>query len=377
MGSVGVVHPGIKGKGGAESVCLHSIEALQDEHEITLYTNIYPDFDGLNEYFGTSVSEESLTVQSPSRLGSQIESLTSNRVGLLRRALLNRAVKHRSKNHDLMMSTKNEVALPGKTIQYIHYPFMYREGADSVSPSLSRSVYDVACRVLSGVDRQILSSNSCYVLTNSLWTSKVVQKTYDVEPEVVYPPVKSIYRGKHTWSEREDGFVSVGRFEQSKNTLLAIDVLRRLVDDGFDVHLHLVGSSLDNEYSRQVERAAESNDFVHIEGSVSREKLKRLLQTHKYGIHTKPFEHFGIVVAEMVSAGMIPFVPHQGGQVEIIDSDSRISYDPQSDVAGVISKVLSDERLQREIRSELPCVDERFGTERFKQQIQSIVESVL
>lgn len=41
----------------------------------------------------------------------------------------------------------------------------------------------------------------------------------------------------------------------------------------------------------------------------------------------KENKHFGIVVAEMVAAGMIPFVPNSGGQTEIVNENPRSSFD--------------------------------------------------
>jgi glycosyltransferase involved in cell wall biosynthesis len=114
-----------------------------------------------------------------------------------------------------------------------------------------------------------------------------------------------------------------------------------------------------------------------LEGKIPREHLVDLLTTHRYGIHGMEYEHFGIAVAEFLAAGMIPFVPNSGGQVEIVDRHDAVTYDSVDEVVAKADQVLSSPEQQWSIRSELPDVERRFGPERFKRQIQSVVAYAL
>jgi hypothetical protein len=82
MAEVLVIHRNLMIKGGAEAVCMNAIEALQEDHSVTLVTTIKPDIDELNEYYQTTVLEESLAIDvffpgysSVSRLPVDIELL--------------------------------------------------------------------------------------------------------------------------------------------------------------------------------------------------------------------------------------------------------------------------------------------------------------
>lgn len=374
MSSVGIIHPGIDGRGGAENVCLNTIEALQDSYEITLYTNTIPDLGELNSYFDTDVSSCAVDVVVPNRLGNLLESLSPHRLGMLRRALLNRAIQEYVSSEDIVISTKNEFQLPSGSIQYVHYPFVYRKIIEGDQYSRIKSVYDSVTRRLANVNQEVLSDQ--HIITNSEWTREVIEDFYGVEATVVYPPVRPINSNVEL-GERESGFVSVGRVEPHKRTLMAIEIIDKLVNSGFNTHLHLVGAHTNREYSRRVQEASKGKDHIRIEGEVKRSRLEQLLRTHQYGIHTKAAEHFGVVVAEMLSAGMIPFVPNSGGQVEIVGFDPRVLYDSQEEAVQRVSKVLSDVSLRRSVKESLPDVQSRFGPERYRKEIAFIVDSVL
>ncbi|WP_222915013.1 hypothetical protein [Natrinema sp. SYSU A 869] len=53
MAEIGVVHMDLMSKGGGEAVNMNVLEALQDDHDVTLLTLTDPDLDELNAYFNT------------------------------------------------------------------------------------------------------------------------------------------------------------------------------------------------------------------------------------------------------------------------------------------------------------------------------------
>jgi len=59
---IAVLHNTLDLRGGADAVCLHVCEALQADHEVTLFTLSRTGVDELNELFGTDVS---VTVERP------------------------------------------------------------------------------------------------------------------------------------------------------------------------------------------------------------------------------------------------------------------------------------------------------------------------
>jgi glycosyltransferase involved in cell wall biosynthesis len=255
---------------------------------------------------------------------------------------------------------------------------MDRAGADEAKPdSKLHHVYDMISFSIAGFDRSNSIDHSSLFLTNSNWTAQVFQDAYGVEPQVLYPPVKADGINGFHWPDREKGFVSVGRIEESKNLGRSIEIVRNLNERGHDVHLHIIGSANDGEYSREIKESSNKYDYIRFEGEVSRSRLEELLASHKFGLHAKDHEHFGIAVAEMVSAGMIPFVPDSGGQVELVNSQGAVLYDDKSDAIEKISSVFNDPDLQQEIRKSLPDIDEDFGATRFRNEVKTIVNMEL
>jgi hypothetical protein len=114
-----------------------------------------------------------------------------------------------------------------------------------------------------------------------------------------------------------------------------------------------------------------------VEGYVERPHLIELVETHRYGIHGRSHEHFGISIAELVAGGAIPFVPSGGGQVEIVDRTPHLVYESIQDAVRKIGAVVADTALQEELRSMLWENRTRFSTVRFHDEIRRTVVGLL
>ena len=56
----------------------------------------------------------------------------------------------------------------------------------------------------------------------------------------------------------------------------------------------------------------------------SRDEVRALMATHRYGIHGMREEHFGMAPAELARAGCIVWVPRGGGQMEIVGAGAGV-----------------------------------------------------
>ena len=86
--------------------------------------------------------------------------------------------------------------------------------------------------------------------------------------------------------------------------------------------------------------AASLGSWIEFRHDLSRDEVKTLMATYRYGIHGMREEHFGMAPAEMVRAGMIVWVPRGGGQVEIVGADPALAYDTDEHAADSISRVV-------------------------------------
>jgi len=356
---IAVLHNTLDLRGGADAVCLHVCEALQADHEVTLFTLSRTDIDDLNDLFGTDVS---VTVERPlaGRRLADCFAAVAPVVGPqlpLRSVLLVTAFRRRAHAFDLAVSTANEMALPLPSIQYVHFP----QFAQYHCPAGGFDRWNRLWSRLAGPGRELPTDAT--VLANSDWTADVVAATYDRRPTVLAPPVDSIPPAC-PWDERERGIVTVGRLAPDKRPLAAIEVVDAVREHGHDCHLHLVGSAASayRQYVEQVEAAARDRSYVTLEREVSRERLEHLLGSHRYGLNTKRREHFGMALAECVAAGMLTFAPDSGGQRDVVGDERRL-FTSLDDAAARIARAI--ERDERPSSSR-----ERFDSARFHEAVR-------
>ena len=374
MGRVAVAHTDLTAKGGAEGVCVNTIEALQDDHDVTLVTLTDPDLAELNRYYDADVT--GVEVRSAPTLSALLDRVDDPLYNL-RLALLNRLVRRREDEFDAVVGTDNELSVRSPCVQYIHTPRFGRlvttkrvgeDGfVDHLYDRLSHRVgdYDAA---------QVRSSR---LLTNSRFMANIVQDAYGVRPRVVAPPVDTAGFRDTPWEEREAGFVTIGRLAAYKNVETTIRIVDGVRERGHDVHQHIVGPSYDPEYHRRIRSLAEDRDHVHLDGELSRAELVRRVSAHRYGLHGKRNEHFGMVVAEIAGGGAIPFVPDSGGQREIVGRNRHQRYATREEAVEKIDAVLSDGRLQQHLRTTREEIERRYGRERFQETIREVVDEAL
>ncbi|WP_134668484.1 glycosyltransferase [Halorussus marinus] len=368
MARLAVVHNTLDLRSGADAVCLHVCEALQEVHDVTLFTLSHPPLAGLNRLFDTDAA---VPVRTPpgDRLLGRAFATAADRAGPLlavRSVLLDRFFRRHADGYDAAVSTANEFAPPIPSVQYVHYPqFNGRAVGDEDAPRL-----DALWSRLAGVGGGRLPGDATLV-ANSSWTADVVAERYDRRPAVVHPPVDPITGGAD-WADRENGVVVAGRIAPDKRTLDAIRIVDAVRERGPDLHLHVVGSAAPayRSYVERVERAAAARSHVTVETDVPRGRLETLLTTHRYGLNAKPDEHFGMTVAEYVAAGMVAFAPDSGGQRDVLAGEDRRLYESAPDAAAKLSAAVESDARPSLAR-------DRFASERFHRRLRDLVAETL
>ncbi|BCX14738.1 MAG: mannosyltransferase [Patescibacteria group bacterium] len=170
------------------------------------------------------------------------------------------------------------------------------------------------------------------VIVNSLFTKRFVDKEYEIDSTVVYPPV-DVDRFKPR-EKKENIILSVGRFsqlKQAKNQHILAETFAQMVRDGLrGWKLVLAGGSEvgSSDYLKQI-RKISSGYPIEIWESPSFESLVDLYgkssifwSASGYGIDDEKqperVEHFGIVVVEAMASGCVPLVYNAGGHREIV-----------------------------------------------------------
>jgi glycosyltransferase involved in cell wall biosynthesis len=202
-----------------------------------------------------------------------------------------------------------------------------------------------------------------------------VRQSLGVDARLLYPPV--LDPGPlPAWKDRRTAFLSLGRISPEKDYERSMRILSRVREHVPDLTFTIVGTwdRYGYSYVRHLQRVAASlGSWITFRSNLSREELRSLIATLRYGIHAMGEEHFGMAPAEMVRAGMIVWVPRGGGQVEIVGDEPPLSFGTDEDAIEKIQAVLASPAEQERLRAYLKTQAERFGTERFVREVRDIV----
>lgn len=352
--------------GGAEAVGLWMIQALMDKYDITLFTVGSINIQKLNSMYGTNISTENIKIHQlvPKYLTKTCYFLIANsqhcRHFFLH--LLLREFKKHCHLYDLSMSGYNAIDMGRKGIQYIHWPGVFEE----------IKFY----HKLSNFSEESLRQNISLVNSEAIF--KRVEKAYNIDATVLFPPVV-IPIQYIPWEEKEDSFICSGRIVKAKEPHRAIKILKRVREAGFDIKLHITGGGggiYGWQYKRTINKlVAENSSWITLHENRPYEEYATLLSRCKYGIHYKK-EPFGISIAEMVKAGAIPFVRSIGGQVEIVgDRNQELLFNSEDEAVEKIIATLKDENQQKQLIASLDDRKYLFSTEKFISDIQGVVDT--
>ena len=378
MKRVLLVQPSLQPPGGGNGVAAWMVQALAPHHRITILTWQPVEVAAIDRFFGTNLAAanfDGITVPSWWRTASRLLPIPGM---LLRLSLLMRRAREISAGFDVIIGAQNEMDFGRRGIQYIHYPTYLRPRPDVdlrwYHTPIGLAAYYRAADAIAGFSVERMKRN--LTLVNSEWTGMQVQRLLGIASRTLYPPVVDP-APPAPWQERRDGFLVVGRISPEKEYERVMDILARVRVRHPDVTLTIVGT-WDRHARSYLERlqtkAGGAGSWIAFNNNLSREALRRLMATHKYGIHAMREEHFGMAPAEMARAGCIVWVPRGGGQMEIVAGEPALTFDSDDDAVAKILRTLDDAAEQARLRDHLMASSGRFSTERFVREVQTLVE---
>ncbi|MBX7185732.1 MAG: glycosyltransferase family 4 protein [Vicinamibacteria bacterium] len=371
------VQPSLQPPGGGNGVAAWMIQALRDEHDLTVLTWAEVRLDEVNRHFGTALRPgDARFLRAHPRLAGMLDLLPTP-TDLLKTALLMRAGRGRAPAFDLAISGNNEADLGDRALQYIHYPRYQRPrpGADLRwfhAASVLRAYYRLA-DAASGISFERMRANR--TLVNSGWTGRLVKSLHGIDAVTLHPPVSA--PAPVEWEAREDAFLCLGRISPEKEIEKVISILERVRARGHEVALTIAGGRGPFAYMREIHARVESRaPWARLLVDLDRGAWNRLIASSRYGIHGMSEEHFGMAPAEMVAAGCLVFMPGGGGQGEILDGDPRLLYSSEQDAVEKIDRMLRSKELQTEAREALARKGELLGVEAFCSRLRAIVSEI-
>ena len=229
------------------------------------------------------------------------------------------------------------------------------------------------------------------VVSISEYSREWVQRWWDIDTEVLYPPVTM-----HVATEKEPMILNVGRFfaadrGHSKKQLELVRAFRDLCDGGVrGWTLHLAGgcSPDDQDYLDTVRREASGYPVeLHIDRpGAELEALygRASIYWHASGLgedeerHPDRMEHFGITTVEAMSAGAVPVVIGKAGQIETVRHGiDGFHFQHVDGLVALTRQLVDDPLLVERMRASGTVRAQGFSPEAFAANLWAIVERVL
>lgn len=380
MKRVLLVQPSLQPPGGGNGVAAWALQALVSTHRVTVLTWREVSVEPINRFFGTQLRASDFASLVVPRGWTVLPDRLPTPAALLKLALLMRYTRRLSADFDVILGLHNETDYGRRGIQYIHYPTYLRPrpAADwrwYHQPQAVLGAYYALTDRLAGFSLERVKAN--VTLVNSDWTGEHVRRFLGGHPRTVYPPVADPGAGR-PWAERAPHFLAIGRIAPEKEFEKVMRIVARVRAHGHDAQLTIVGTS-DRHTARYLaglqSQARSLGSWIRFRENVSRDELRQLMGSHRYGLHGMQEEHFGMAPAELARAGVVVWVPAGGGQVEIVDGEPALVYRSEEDAAAKIAAVLSDPAAQERLRQGLAARAERFSTARFMREINEVVDT--
>lgn len=378
-----IAHPWM-GRGGSEATAMWSLHALQDIAKVSFTTASPVEWDKLNATYGTSVVPEKVTLLQAPRLPGVA---TGTKLAFWQRAYFERFCQTLPDDYDVCISAYNPIRFSQPAIQLIG-DFSFDEGArldlyptasDQAHhrPSLLRRLYLSFGDQLAGRGDGGIAGPGDLIVSNSKWTAEEMDQRFAIpDSPILYPPASS-HEVEGKQSRDPLGFVCMGRIMPEKEVESIIAILDRVREAGYPVTLDLAGQFGADPYSKRIARMAkERADWIRTPGFFGPKEKQEVFATRTYGMHGCRVEAFGIAIAEMAGAGLLPFVSSEGGVKEIVGLQELIYADIEDAAAKVISRIKQPESLEG-MRRALQERVTRFRPEFFSQTLVRIVQDFL
>lgn len=378
MKRVLLVQPSLQPPGGSNGVAAWILQALVAEHRVTVLSWQPVEIEPINRFFGTHLQRSGFaTIEVPRAYRALADHLPVP-AHLIKMSLLMRHTRTVSAGFDVVFGVHNETDYGRRGIQYVHYP-TYLRPRPTVDlrwyhpPQAGLDLYYAIADRIAGFSIERMKAN--LTLVNSNWTGEQVSRLLGVPARTLYPPVVDPAPGL-AWEDRRNGFLAVGRISPEKEYERVIAILARVRAQVPGITLTIVGTAdrHTRRYRASLEALAQSTGpWIDIRENLSRDDLRGLMASHRYGIHGMREEHFGMAPAELARAGAIVWVPRGGGQMEIVGNEPALIYGSDDQAVAQIVATLGNALEQRRLRELLAVTTERFSTAHFTQQVRDIV----
>lgn len=360
------------GRGGAEIDALSVLHALREEFDLTLVTRGGWDPEALGRLSGLDLRPVAIRPTPFSHL------LAGRKAGAIWHGLFCRWCRRIAADYDLSISLSGCLDWGRPAIHRLSdvlwHPELRARFAEPQPASAARRALQVVGRGVEGRSGRAPTREDLF-LANSRWTAQVSAPFCTRRPVVLYPQVAPVAQPAD-WTSRSTDFICLGRIAPEKRIETVIEILQ-CVRTRFPVRLHLAGPCDTPGYGRAIwELCRCHGEWIVDHGLLEADAKRRLLDSCRFGLSACIRESFGLATAEMMAAGVVPFVPRQGAQAELVEDASLIYHDRDEAVDRILT-VLSSTRLETLLHHAVLRRAETFHAPVFARRVREAVRAEL
>jgi glycosyltransferase involved in cell wall biosynthesis len=298
-----------------------------------------------------------------------------------------------SRHYDITINTHGDGApyyhssfLKSNTITYCHFPeaelhlqlhlIDYLKGdlkilgLDNSETRHSREYF----RMVRNIYQNMMKNST--VLTNSRFSQKAIFDELSIDATVLSPPVdiQTFREAALSSVARENFILVVCRIDRSKKIENAIKLAKLLQTKKIGDGMRIIGNVNYGRdlnyyyYLKQLVMDYDLTDFVKFEINISLDRLLSFMRKAKVYFHTRAGEHFGISIAEAMSAGLIPVVPDTGGHTEFVPR--KYQFSTLEEAAEIVEAGLGQSPAERTAVSHLV---EKFSIQNYVDSFKQII----
>lgn len=343
--------------GGGQVLGVYTVRALSDRYKFDLVADRYHqklDF----SIFGT-VTETSYVYH---------EGISPVKVAFGVMRLRKDLKRDRSdmENYDLSINNHPNIFLYNAKVNVLHEPLLRESMRNG---KFQKSLLSKAIRMMgiySIYDNANFIVNGKYMLE----TNRTENRYLRISPKVhiITPPV--LFPGNIDFSAKKNTVLTFGRINPDKRLETVIEAARRV-----NFRFIIAGAVNEGSESYYDKLMKEKPGNVIIVRNPPESERGRLMGSSKIYLHTKPYESFGLSVAEAVGFGCVPVVPKSGGPwIDIVANGKYgYGYDTVDEAAEIIKEVMNYDSVSIQ---EIYDSRQRFSFQRFKDDWESYVSEL-
>ena len=375
--NIAVTHTTLNVFGGAEKLCLTTIEALKlANHKVTLVTVEKTDWGSVRKMLGTAIRPDHEVYFTTAKLSTRLSHWAIAAAIYIIELLV---VKSRRK-YDLIINTYGDLFNSIADIVYVHFPWRATIKYSQIPPITNPEMWNVYLRLYNSVASLLDKNNRPVILTNSRFVKEVVKEFLHRSSIVVHPPVDIEGLMLPVKKQRREnvvitisGFSPKRRLEGVPYIAKHAKAARFLMIGKTDVYSLATLKKL-----RRLIKILGVKDRVELLTNIPRSTLLDLLSRAKVYLHVMPQEHFGTAIVEAMTSGCVPVVHRSGGPwLDILNEkqgEYGYAYDTPQEAAEFIKILLTDETTRKRMASAAIERATTFDKAVFKRKIVRIVE---